>query len=271
MHAAVVEPETVFEPATVIEPEMVIEPATVIAPEVVVAPEVAAEPELAIAPEAIAEPAFSLLDTTPAFLVQAPEPVAPLAPPVPMGPSAREVLARIAYRRAVPGGRVSMAPIVEAETVPAPIPAFDPAWAPADEANVPVFEAPAEAASDGSIDHIFAPGGVNTGDEGAAAAVAAAFGAPPADPVKGQPTYAGTDELSLDSVFHGDGGASRPAPAVQRQSTNLRFDQFFAGADDAPSPTGASSSSGAPLLPAPGQGEEDIAQFNVWLKGLKGQ
>ncbi len=264
--AAVNEPEMVIEPATVIA-----EPATVIAPEVAVAPEVAAEPEVAITPEAIAEPSFSLLDTTPAFLVQAPEPVAPLAPPVPVGPSAREVLARIAYRRAVPGGRVSMAPIIEAETVPAPIPAFDPAWAPADEANLPVFEASAETAPGGSIDHIFAPGGVNTGDEGAAAAVAAAFGAPPADPVQGQPTYAGTDELSLDSVFHGDGGASRPAPAVQRQSTKLRFDQFFAGADDAPSPTGALGSTGAPPLPAPGQGDEDIAQFNVWLKGLKGQ
>jgi len=68
-------------------------------------------------------------------------------------------------------------------------------------------------------------------------------------------------------VFHGESGAAPAAPAVLRQSTKLRFDQFFAGAEEPPS---SSASSTVPVPPAPGKSAEDVAQFSDWLKGLKG-
>jgi hypothetical protein len=103
--------------------------------------------------------------------------------------------------------------------------------------------------------------GVAAEDEGAALALASAFGGAPAAPIKGEPTRRVTDELSLDSVFR-DESAARP-PAVTRQSTRLRFDQFFAGSEG-----GEPAAPPPPSTPAaPG---DDIAQFTDWLKGLKG-
>ena len=64
-------------------------------------------------------------------------------------------------------------------------------------------------------------------------------------------------------VFHAAEVA--PRAAVQRQSTNLRFDQFFAGNEEPAAPVKS-----APGPAAPGKGEEDVAQFNAGLKGLKG-
>lgn len=208
-----------------------------------------------------------LAEAVPAFLVEAP--VAPVAPEVPavaaaapvvVGPTAHEVFARVAARRAVPGGGFSDAGAVEA---PAPV---------ADR-SATASAAPAALAAElgvapgGAIDQLFGMGGVAAVDEGAAAAMAAAFSAvalpaTTAVPIKGEPTRPGTDELSLASVFRSD--EAQHASGVQRQSTRLRFDQFFAGANDAsaapaPSPT-----------PAPGKGEDDVAQFSDWLKGLKG-
>jgi hypothetical protein len=79
--------------------------------------------------------------------------------------------------------------------------------------------------------------------------------------IKGRPTQAASDELSLDSVF-------RDTPAlgntvVKRQSQLLRFDQFFSPADeiipDVPPPAPA----GEPGSPA------DLDQFQDWLTQLK--
>lgn len=208
--------------------------------EIPAAPEdaVHAEPEPAAAPEDVQ----ALSDAGPAVPLEAPVPaVAPAGPPAPVGPTAREVFARIAHRRASPGEAAGTG-IVESAQEPAQEPVHG-----------------------GSIDQLFGAGSVAADDEGAAATVAAAFDAAPAATVKGQPTYTGTDEISLESVFHDEGGTARTAPAVERQSTKLRFDQFFAGAEDASTP------SSTPSQPAaPGRGEEDIAQFSDWLKGLKG-
>lgn len=115
----------------------------------------------------------------------------------------------------------------------------------------------------GAVDRLFGMSGVVAVDEGAAIAMATAFGAaPPVTPIRGEPTRKGTDELSLDSVFGSDGPA-RPS-MVQRQSSTLRFDQFFSGAEGGES---------APAVPPPSAtpaAGDDIAQFSDWLKGLKG-
>jgi hypothetical protein len=225
-------------------------------------------------PVADAEPVPMISDATPAFLVDEPAVAAPavdpLASSVQIGPRAREVFGRIAQRRAVPGGGFVASAIVEPVTEPAPLPPVDAGWdqAPAAEAeHAPAAETPVSGATGGTIDRLFGMANVSPDDEGKASVVAAAYAAAPVAAIKGQPTYEGTDELSLNSVFHEDSATARPAPAVQRQSTKLRFDQFFAGAEE---PSGPSSSSTVPLHSAPGKGEEDIAQFNDWLKSLKG-
>ncbi len=209
-------------------------------------------------------------EAVPAFMVQAPEPVAAPEPePEPVtapaavfqatGPSAREVFSRIANRRAVPGGGFAAEPIAEyapAEYENGSVAAAAPA--PRDEA--------APVSPGGTLDQLFGMGGVVAVDEGVAVSMASAFGGAAPAPIKGEPTRAGTDELSLDSVFKADAAPARPM-GVERQSTKLRFDQFFAGVDDAPaSPSGHA----APATPALGQGEDDVAQFSDWLKGLKG-
>ena len=152
--------------------------------------------------------------------------------PTPAGLTARAFLAGIARRRVIRGGQ--------------PAPAI------------------ASVAGGGGIDRLFSGGGVGDADERAASAIAAAFADAPAVPIVGEPTREGVDELSLDSVFKGD---DAPRPAVQRQSTKLRFDQFFSEVD--PSASSASTVP-APVPQASGTGEDDIAQFNTWLKGLKG-
>jgi hypothetical protein len=188
------------------------------------------------------------------------EPVAP-APPQPVGPTARDILSRIATRRAVPGGGVV------APEPPAPIasPAQPIAPATADLAAPAEIAQPANAgevpvAPGGSLDRMFGMSGIGAGDEGAALAMAAAYGGVPAAPIKGEPTRRVADELSLDSVFKGDESGS--PLGVQRQSSRLRFDQFFSGTE------GGESQPVAP--PTPAAPVDDVAQFTDWLKGLKG-
>lgn len=257
--AAVAQPET--EPAAA-PPEPVME--------------MMLEPEPAI-PEAVAP----LPEAVPAFLVEAP--VAPIEPPVaaaaaladdvepptepavitPMpaaaGPLARDIFSRIASRRAVPGGGFAEAAAADASAADAPA-----AFAAAAPAPMTVAaEGEVSVAPGGAVDRIFGMSGVAAVDEGAAIAMAAAFGAaPPVTPIRGEPTRKGTDELSLDSVFGSDGPA-RPS-MVQRQSSTLRFDQFFSGAE------GGESAPAAPPPSATPAGGDDIAQFSDWLKGLKG-
>ena len=157
----------------------------------------------------------------------------------------------------------------EPPTTPEPLPAIDPAWGgvlPQGSEPAPV----AAVASGGVIDSLFGHGGISTNDETAATTMAQAFGSagePGAQPgaqqrIQGQPTTQGTDELSLNSVFGDD--TARPAQQVLRQSTKLRFDQFFSESGS------AESAPPAPSAPEPGKGPDDIAQFCDWLKGLKG-
>ena len=219
---------------------------------------VAGEP-LAIerAPELAApEPVAPLPDAVPAFLVEAPAPAAVVVPtpaPPPSGPMLRDLLGRIAARRAVAGGGFAPAPASEAAgAAPAPV---APSAAVATPAEVGV-------AAGGTIDALFGMTGVTALDEGAAVAMAGAFGGRVASsPIKGEPTRQGTDELSLSSVFKSD--EPRPSAGVERQSRTLRFDQFFAPADD------QSTAPSVPPRAPPGAGADD-AQFSDWLRGLKG-
>lgn len=238
------------------------------------------EPELP-SPEAV-EP---LAEAVPAFLVEAPAvpveaPAAPVRLPEPeaivpmpaaVGPLARDILSRIASRRAVPGGGFAAAGAAMSETA---LPATSEAM-PAESSAATALTATASApmtiadegnvtvAPGGAVDQLFGLSGVVAVDEGAAIAMASAFGAaPPVAPIKGEPTREGTDELSLDSVFGSDGPA-RPS-MVQRQSSTLRFDQFFSGAEG-----GESAAAAPPTTASPAAGD-DIAQFSDWLKGLKG-
>jgi hypothetical protein len=198
------------------------------------------------------------------------EPPAPEAPIVAVaGPTARDLFARIAQRRAVPGGgaaapAVAAAPITSSapdtiSTATAPVaPAAEPALAPVMAVATPAPEVPV--APGGSLDRLFGMSGISAVDEGAALAMAAAYGGVPAAPIKGEPARRVTDELSLDSVFKGEDGSGNPL-GVQRQSTRLRFDQFFAG-NEGGEPAPPPPSAAAPV--------DDIAQFTDWLKGLKG-
>jgi len=249
-------PTAIEEPVTT--PTAIAEPVT--APAAIESP-VSSAPS---APLPFVEQPAVAYDAFPAAPAAAPVVAAPIAAPA--GPTARDVLARLASRRAMPGG--GFAPS-EAGVPPVPAPAEAGSAMDAPE-GVTDLAAPAgtvSVAPGGALDRLFGNSGVVAVDEGAAAAMAAAFGGAAVAPIKGEPTRRGTDELSLNSVFRGDEPSAAP-PVVQRQSTKLRFDQFFAGSEDGGA-AGSDSGAAAPT-PPPGRGEEDIAQFNTWLKGLKG-
>lgn len=237
------------------------------------------EPVMELMPEpesATPEVVAPLAEAVPAFLVEAPAAVAPVRPmvtpiPVAVGPSARDILSRIASRRAVPGGGIAAAATAASDAAlqgtleAASAASTAPAGAAATVA-VPAVVAAADevtVAPGGTVDRLFGMSGVTASDEGAAIAMATAFGAAaPVAPIRGEPTRKGTDELSLDSVFGGEASA-RPS-VVHRQSSTLRFDQFFSGAE---------GSESAPVAPPPSASPasgDDIAQFSDWLKGLKG-
>jgi hypothetical protein len=90
----------------------------------------------------------------------------------------------------------------------------------------------------------------------------------------GSPTRPAQDRLSLSAIFGEDASpvppvmpASEPAPgaAAPPASSGFSFDRFFAGASDA----GASGPAGGERPSKPGGIEEDLDQFQNWLKGLK--
>ncbi|MBM3907877.1 MAG: hypothetical protein FJ363_07350 [Gemmatimonadetes bacterium] len=226
-----------------------------------VEPAEVAAPDAPVQAAALAEPAASAEPAAPAQ---------PALPPAPTGPTAREVFARIAARRAIPGVATDTAveaPVAADESTSAPVSAA-PAAASVDAPPSPVTEAvalqPAATgiAPGGQLDQLFGMAGVLAEDEGAALALSAAYGGAPAAPIRGEPTRRVTDELSLESVFKDE--TPQRAAGVQRQSTRLRFDQFFSGGEggEPPAPSPSPASQAAPA--------EDVAQFTDWLKGLKG-
>jgi hypothetical protein len=107
--------------------------------------------------------------------------------------------------------------------------------------------------------------------------------AEPEAPAPGTPTRPASDSISLDSVFGEEGGRGSipalPEPAPEQPtrlpeaSGGFSFDDFFGNAT-VPAPGGAEKTPGSrPSRPSgrnrsPEQ-EEDLDQFQAWLKSLK--
>ena len=116
----------------------------------------------------------------------------------------------------------------------------------------------------GTIDRLF-DGAVPSADERAAGVLSGAFPVVATTAIAGRPAEPATTELSLDHVFR---EADRKSG---RASGGFSFDQFFSeggsdGQSGAARPTDPSGKSvGGPDLPT----DDDVAQFNDWLTGLK--
>jgi len=126
-------------------------------------------------------------------------------------------------------------------------------------------EPAAEAAEEGTIDLLFGSNGGSSDDERAASVLSGAFPTVEAQALGGRPAERATTELSLDHVFR---EADRK---TGRASGGFSFDQFFSdGGSSAPKqpprPTdpGGTAVGGPDLAP-----DDDVAQFNDWLTGLK--
>jgi tetratricopeptide (TPR) repeat protein len=169
--------------------------------------------------------------------------------------TARAFFAGLAQRRAVRADGTP--PVAQAVVPPPPV-----TLTPAGGHSVAVV-------AGGTLDHLFGQE-PSVGDEAVALALASVADAlePPTPIIKGKPTQEAATELSLDSVFRDSApraSSARNTPSVPRQSQMLRFDQFFAPADEdaaPPSPESAAAQ-GDPGSPA------DLAQFSDWLTGLK--
>ena len=114
-------------------------------------------------------------------------------------------------------------------------------------------------------DLLFGGNGGSTDDERAASVLSGAFPAVESQALGGRPAERATTELSLDHVFR---EADRK---TGRASGGFSFDQFFSdGGSSAPKqpqrPTdpGGTAVGGPDLAP-----DDDVAQFNDWLTGLK--
>jgi len=126
--------------------------------------------------------------------------------------------------------------------------------------------------SEGSLDILFSDVATDDADHSAAMSLAQAFGneeeADDSAALRGTPAHQAADELSLDHVFR----ASTPAKGGGAVGA-FSLDQFFAGempdaetsanSSEGSGPGGASGGGGGPRT------NEDIAQFNAWLNGLK--
>ncbi|HEX2779865.1 MAG TPA: tetratricopeptide repeat protein [Gemmatimonadaceae bacterium] len=122
---------------------------------------------------------------------------------------------------------------------------------------------PAAAEGNGTIDSLFGGTGGTSEDERAASVLSGAFPTVQNGTLEGRPAERAKNELSLDHVF-------REAERKTRASGSFSFDQFFSEGGSAPKPAnrttdpGASSVGGPDLAP-----DDDVAQFNDWLSGLK--
>ncbi len=133
--------------------------------------------------------------------------------------------------------------------------------------SMPVYEPePAPEPESGTIDLLF--GGTNAAtseDQRAASVLSGAFPVVESQALGGRPAERATTELSLDHVFR---EADRK---TGRQTGSFSFDQFFSESGNSslkqpPRSTDPSGTAvGGPDLPT----DDDVAQFNDWLTGLK--
>ena len=115
----------------------------------------------------------------------------------------------------------------------------------------------------GSIDALFSGANAATKDAAVTNSLAKAFAteAPETAPLQGVPAHRAESELSLDHVFK---TATPPRSASPGSNEGFSFDQFFADeAVDGETAEGTDTPSGSART------NDDIAQFNAWLNGLK--
>ena len=142
------------------------------------------------------------------------------------------------------------------ESAPESMPAYEPDPAPT----------PAPEPESGTIDLLFGGTSAATSeDQRAASVLSGAFPVVESQALGGRPAERATTELSLDHVFR---EADRK---TGRQSGSFSFDQFFSESGNSapkqpPRSTDPSGTAvGGPDLPT----DDDVAQFNDWLTGLK--
>ena len=126
-------------------------------------------------------------------------------------------------------------------------------------------EPPASAADEGTIDMLFGGNGGTSEDERAASVLSGAFPAVESHALGGRPAERATTELSLDHVFR---EADRK---TGRASGGFSFDQFFSDtSSSAPKQPQRSTDPGGTAVGGPDLApDDDVAQFNDWLTGLK--
>jgi tetratricopeptide (TPR) repeat protein len=155
-----------------------------------------------------------------------------------------------------------LAQATKAEAAPAPQAA---APAPAPQSRAP--EPRAVPPEPSTIDNLFPGAGVASGDDEAAQALSGAFPTVEGTPIAGRPAERAKDELSLDNVFR---EAER---RTGRASGSFSFDQFFAEGSAPAAAAPAPQRSTDPTVASVGGPElspdDDVAQFNDWLSGLK--
>ena len=181
----------------------------------------------------------------------------------------------------VPDGAIAPPGVSPEETSPAVRPAAsEPAWlalateaesaaaAPAapEVASAPRPTTPRRGeAQEPTIDSLFPGVEVPPSDDQAAQALSGAFPTVEGAPIAGRPAERARDELSLDNVFR---EAERK---TARASGAFSFDQFFSegAAPAAPAPARTTDPSVASVGGPELSPDDDVAQFNDWLTGLK--
>jgi tetratricopeptide (TPR) repeat protein len=133
--------------------------------------------------------------------------------------------------------------------------------APAETA--PAHVAPA-ADETGNISSLFGGAGVESFDEQAARVLSGAFPVVEGRSLAGRPAERAKNELSLDNVFR---EADRK---TGRNSGGFSFDQFFSDGSGGAKPASRSTDPSGTTVGGPDLApDDDVAQFNDWLSGLK--
>jgi tetratricopeptide (TPR) repeat protein len=189
-------------------------------------------------------------------------PVPASMPTATNGTSARTFFASLAARRAAPRSNGSVA------TVDAS-PAIAEAAAPSGVESEIFADTPGRTAGaahrvqrGGTLDALFGAEPDDNEEQVAMKFASIADGVDVVAPmIKGRPTQAASDELSLDSVFRDT--PARASTVIKRQSQMLRFDQFFSPADEVAPDAAPPAPAGDPGSPA------ELDQFQDWLTQLK--
>jgi tetratricopeptide (TPR) repeat protein len=172
------------------------------------------------------------------------------------GPTIRDFLTGILYRRSMTVTEEVPLPVEEGADVAAPLETAD---AESETAEAPLPRANATPSSGDSVGSSL--GALFSGADAAATAdepqAESALGGKLVTPTTGTPAHRATNELSLDHVFKANTGRG---PSDQ----SFSFDQFFSeGAAEQGSPNAEPAHEARP------DSTDDIAQFNAWLNGLK--